>query len=430
MHSDSVKVRTAGSRASGFVKMLNGKYILVLFLLGFVVLHLLMLWQVHDSILRGYGDFASFYTAGKILQHGQGARLYDRGLQWQIQQEFASTVTIRSAPLPYIRPAFEAILFLPLAVFAYPVAYMLWTALKLLALFTIPFLLPAEACGARRATSASLEILACLAFFPIAFDLVQGQDSILLLLLFLLAFDSLQRGAGLRAGVFLGLGLFKFHLVIPIFCVFLLRRKTGVIAGFLATASVLLLLSVLVVGWSGLVAYPRYLWDLNQNPSLLGIKSRSMPNLRGLIAPLLPHGAIPPMVHWMLILVVIAGILISAKLWNIDRNGRTLAAGFSLCIVISILTSYYANSYDLTLLMLPMLTLSRRFLLGAEIDGWPRFLFLGSAAALMFSPLYWVLVLRFDEFYWVALVLFLLAVSLACTMTIWQSRPDPYSVGI
>src|SRR5271165_1389877 len=411
------------------MKMLNGKSVVVLFLLGFVALHSLILWQVHDSILKGYGDFASFYTAGKILQRGQGARLYDRGLQWQIQQEFASTVTIRSGPLPYIRPAYEALLFLPLAYLGYPAAYALWTALKLLALFTIPFVLPPEACEAKRATSAALEILACLAFFPIAFDLVQGQDSILLLLLLALALASLQRGAEGRAGIFLGLSLFKFHLIVPTFCVFLMRRKTGVIAGFLAAAIVLLLLSAWLVGWSSLLAYPRYLWDLNQSPGLLGIKSRSMPNLRGLIAPLLPHGAVPSTVHWMLILVVVSGILISAKLWKIDRDSRTVATGFSLCIVMSILTSYYANSYDLTLLMLPILTLGRRFLQGSEISRVPRFLFLGSVAALMFSPLYWVLVLRFDEFYWVALVLLLLAVSLAWTVTIWQSRPDGFSAG-
>jgi hypothetical protein len=412
------------------MKIFNGKSVLVLFLLGFVALHTLILWRVHDSILRGYGDFASFYTAGKILQRGQGARLYERTLQWKIQQEFAPTVTIRSGPLPYIRPAFEALLFLPLANFGYPVGYALWTAVKLLALFTIPFVVPVETGGAKPMRYAALEILACLAFFPIAFDLIQGQDSILLLLLLALAFTSLQRGAEGRAGVFLGLGLFKFHLVIPIFCIFLLRRKTRIIRGFLATAVILLLLSGLLVGWSGMLAYPRYLWDLNRNPGLLGIKSRSMPNLRGLISPLLPLGAIPTTVHWMLVIVVLLGIVITAKLWRVDRESRALAAGFSLSVVTTILTSYYANSYDLTLLMLPVLILGRRFVQASEIDGAPRLLFLVATAALMFSPLYWVLVLRFDQFYWVALVLLLLAVSLAWTVTIWQSRSEGHSAGI
>ncbi len=412
------------------MKILNYKSVLIFFLLGFVALHSLILWRVHDSILTGYGDFASFYTAGKILQRGQSARLYDRELQWKIQQEFAATVTIRHGPLPYIRPAFEALLFLPLANFKYPVAYALWTAFKLLVLFTVPLLLPTEDGGAKRMTSAALEILVCLAFFPIAFDLIQGQDSILLLLLLALAVTSLQRGAEARAGIFLGLGLFKFHLIVPIFCVFLLRRKTGVIAGFLSTAAVLFLLSALLVGWSDVFAYPRYLANLNQNPGLMGIKSRSMPNLRGLIAPLLPRNAVPPMVHWMLIIVVFFGILITAKLWRVDRDRRTLAAGFSLSIATTILTSYYANSYDLTLLILPLLMLGSRFLKGFEISGGPRLLFLGSAAVLVFSPLYWLLVLRFDAFYWVALVLLSMTVSLAWTLTIWQSRPESHSPGM
>lgn len=130
------------------------------------------------------------------------------------------------------------------------------------------------------------------------------------------------------------------------------------------------------------------------------------------------------MVHWMLIIVVFFGILMTAKLWRVDRDRRTLAAGFSLSIATTILTSYYANSYDLTLLILPLLMLGSRFLKGFEISGGPRLLFLGSAAVLVFSPLYWLLVLRFDAFYWVALVLLSMTVSLAWTLTIWQSRPE------
>jgi hypothetical protein len=136
------------------------------------------------------------------------------------------------------------------------------------------------------------------------------------------------------------------------------------------------------------------------------------------------------MVHWMLLVAVVFGIVTTTKFWRVDRDRRAVAAGFSLSIVTTILTSYYANSYDLTLLILPVLILGRRFLQGSEISGGPRLLFLGSVAVLMFSPLYWILVLRVDAFYWVALVLLLLAVSLAWTVTIWQSRPDSYSSGI
>jgi hypothetical protein len=38
-----------------------------------VVVHAAVLWRVRQPILRGYGDFAAFYTAGKLLQEGHAA---------------------------------------------------------------------------------------------------------------------------------------------------------------------------------------------------------------------------------------------------------------------------------------------------------------------------------------------------------------------
>ena len=116
----------------------------VLCLLGFAALNAWMIWQAHDPILQGYVDFASFYTAGRIVQSGQSPRLYDPALQWKVQQEFASTVKIRRGPLPYVRPPFEALVFLPLAYLTYPTACVVWMALKTVLLLAIPFLLPRE----------------------------------------------------------------------------------------------------------------------------------------------------------------------------------------------------------------------------------------------------------------------------------------------
>ena len=232
------------------------KRTLVLVLAGFALLHGLIFWQLHDSIFRGYGDFASFYTAGKIVQQGESARLYDRGLQWQVQQQFASSVKIRNGPLPYIRPPFEALLFLPFAYLDYPVAFVAWTAVNVLVLLTVPFLLVRETGAWAPVPSPLARGFLSLGFFPIAFDLVQGQDSILLLMLLALAFMSLQKGSELRAGAWLGLGLFKFHLVVPLFLVLLLTRRMKATVGFIGVASVLGLLSVAVVGWPALVGYP------------------------------------------------------------------------------------------------------------------------------------------------------------------------------
>jgi len=394
----------------------------VLYLAGAVVLNGLILWQVHDSILHGYGDFAAFYTAGKLLQQGRASAMYDRRAQWQVQQEFASAVKIRRGPLPYLRPPFEALLFLPLAHLQYPIACTLWMALNVLIVLAIPFVLR-SVIGEPEAVSPALGGLLGLAFFPVVFELLQGQDVVLLLLALSFTFTSLRRGADFRSGIFLGLGLFKFHLILPIVLIFLLRRKNRVVLGFLTTAMVLFLVSALVAGWPTLIAYPRYLWDLNRASGIGVTTVTSMPNVRGLIAALgLSESS--RWATWFLWAVEICGVIFTAYIWGPGRDDDPIlvSLGFSLSIVTTQLTSYYVYSHDLTLLLIPMLGLGGFFLRDLKGWRWPDKLFVGCLALLLLSPIHSIVVFRFGCFYWMPLVLLLMALSMA---VIVESRRNP-----
>ena len=389
------------------------KRALILTLASFAVLHGSIFWHLRDSVFRGYFDFASFYTAGKIMQHGKGASLYDLGLQWQVQQEFAASVKTRTGPLPYIRPPFEALLFLPFAYLNYPAAFLVWTCIKMAVLFTIPFLLAGETpFDSELLPEPRLQGLLSLGFYPIALDLLQGQDSILLLLLLALVFTSLRDGSGFRSGVYLGLGLFKFHLVIPILLVLLLNRKTRTVLGFLCTASVLLLVSLALVGRSAVVAYPEYVWNLSQTPARIGINSSVMPNIRGLLTPFLGVGRVPLTVVGALLGVSIFGIVRAATIWRPSDNARQNRIGFSFCIVVILVTSYYTTSCDLALLILPLLFAGGIFATDATIRGWPRWSFVACTTVLLCSPFY-LLLLSFGKFFSIALVLLLFAMVLA-----------------
>jgi Glycosyltransferase family 87 len=391
----------------------------VVCLLSFAALNAGLLWHVRDSILQGYGDFASFYTAGQIVRSGQSPRLYDPVLQWNIQQQFASTVKIRRGPLPYIRPPFEALLFLPFAYLTYPTACVVWMALKIVLLLTIPFVLRRTNGESDAISTHVVDSLVCLSFFPVAFDLIQGQDSVLLLLILALGFGLLLRGADVGCGAVLALGMFKFHLALPLLAILVLRKKTRVVMGFLAMASLLFGISLVMVGWSGIVNYPRYLWKLNQAPGLGMIKAQTMPNFRGLMTVLLGNGPLPPVAHWFLGGIVVLGIILASRSWRGDDHGSTTAA-FSFAIVVTLATSYYANASDLTLLLLPLLLLGKTFLQGSKASGWPRILFLAAAAVLLCTPLLWVLALRVDQFFWMALPILALAVSISAAAKWWQ----------
>src|SRR5208283_4551161 len=115
-------------------------WLLAMALLWMAVNNGVMLWNTRAQIRQGYGDFASFYTAGTLVRRGLGADLYNLAAQWKVQREFASEVKIRQGPLPYIRPPFEALLFSVFARWPYVTALLLRTTLKLALLATIPFI--------------------------------------------------------------------------------------------------------------------------------------------------------------------------------------------------------------------------------------------------------------------------------------------------
>ena len=264
------------------------------YLAGMIALNAWILWSQRDKIPQGYGDFSIFYTAGKIVERGQSARLYDSRLQWQTQREFAPEVTIRQGPLLYTHPPFEALAFSLLVRFSFPTAVLLWAAIKILLLvFVLPICLgrgpPGELLLPKPWTG-----LLCLAYFPVAIDLLQGQDSMIVFLSFALSYAALRRGAEFSAGMWLGLGLVKFQFAIPLALVYLLRRKGKVWWGFSLVGLILLLVSIALVGWRGLTAYPHTL-------IVGGVSPQVMPNLRGVMTTVLgwPRGVSWSRSRWL-----------------------------------------------------------------------------------------------------------------------------------
>jgi hypothetical protein len=382
----------------------------ILCLITFAALNVSVLWQGRRSIFEGYADFTSFYTAGKIVASGQSTRLYDPQKQWQVQQEFASKVEIRRGPLPYVRPPFEALLFLPFAGLAYPAAFLIWTVIKVALLLLFSFILPLSNWKCGKPGTLILQSLLCFAFFPVGFDMLQGQDSVLLLLILAVALRLLRQDAELQSGAVMALGLFKFHLIVPLLLIFVLAKRGRIVLGFLATAAVLFLVSFSMVGWSGVLEYPRYLWHLNSVPGLGILQARNMPNLRGILTVLLGNRSSSRPVQWLLGGAVLLGTAVAARSWR-SHDREEITTAFSFSIVVILLTSYYANSYDMTLLLLPLLLLGKPVFDAGH--RWPRSIFLAAASVLLCTPLLWVLVWRVDQFCWIALVLLALAVSIS-----------------
>lgn len=231
----------------------------------------------------------------------------------------------------YMHPPFEALLFLPLAFLTYTHAYFLWGVLNLALLLLLPFWL-APCVPELSARYRPYLRLGFVAFFPAFLALLQGQDSILLLLLFSLAYRSLKHGDDFRAGGLLGLGLFRYQITLPFALLFFVQKRWNMVRRFAAAGVLHFFLSIGSLGWSGTFSYLEHLWQLNLGPNTAanmearGLLPQKMANVRGVVfpafSPLLPQGA-------LLLTTAIASVLLVA--WSLfcgrpvgERGGADL----------------------------------------------------------------------------------------------------------
>jgi hypothetical protein len=360
-------------------------------------------------------DFPDFYCAARMLAEGHGHQLYDAEIQRQYQARYSGRVGTL-----YIHPPFEAVLYLAVAWLPLRRAYLLWSFLNLAFL----------AIAARRLANKALApwdwrtlLAASLTFIPLLLCLVQGQDSVLLLLLVILAFTALRRDRAFAAGCWLGLGLFKFHLVLPLILVLVLTQnrsaRVALGKGFGLIALLLALLSAAISGWSVFTVYPRFLLHLQAQP-FAGIIPGAMSNFRGLTYFFLhaDHSS------WAVTTVAILSAAALVKTLTDWKRTRLVSQqgpasqthddfdlAFANTVLFALLVSYHLNPHDLSLLLLPVSLLLHRSL--ARTTRLPRpanWIMLG-LLGFLFLPPFHLWTLRANCYSLVSLPLVALAVG-------------------
>jgi len=266
-----------------------------------------------------------------------------------------------------------------------------------------------------------LEAALCLGLFPVFLDLLQGQDAILLLFIVAGTFNRLHAGKDIAAGVILASGLFKFHLVLPIAIMLWLAGRSRLLAGFLPGAATLIALSCAVSGPSVLFTYPKYLLDLNRATGVGVVTAQSMPNLRGLLTAVLGRAPYPGPIHWLLLPIAVVAIVLTARFWRpiINTGFPGLALGYCLSLLVAIVTSYYVYSYDMTLLIIPLLLLSGPFLAQPSLSRVERRMI--AAGVLIFAMVF----TRYDGWIIGAAVWLVIAVALFKSDTAVRNKLMP-----
>jgi Glycosyltransferase family 87 len=325
-------------------------------------------------------DFPDFYAAAQMVREGYGHQLYDVQAQDQFQIRYAGRTGTY-----YIHPPFETLLFLPISLWSLQTAYLLWCLLN-------ATVLAYTARVFQRHIFNRLDWRVFLPLFflfpPVLLSFLQGQDSLLLLLIMTLAVVELKRDRNFTAGCLLGCGLIKFHIILTLVVLLASLRRKGLLRGFALVFVILLLISAGISGWAFLTAYPHFLMRLSSLP-LAGIHPTAMANIRGLvnISGIVQDAAV------RLALIGIGSVLLFGYAWGSFKSGKSKFAGdtelaFGNFVLAAMLISYHLSPPDLCIALLPIGLFSQYLAEHTGIPRWARLSLLSSQCVLFLPPLH------------------------------------------
>src|SRR6266699_156342 len=179
-------------------------------------------------LYRDLADFREFYVVGTMLREGHRTEIYQR----------ISTLTPASAVIApgsnspqFSHPAYESLLFVPLAFLPLHAAYLVWLGVQMALVLVVCRVLKPQL---TQFSEVGLPLLmAIVGFYPVLFAMFQGQDSLVVLLLLVCALNFVKRDALFLVGLIIGFGVFRFQLLLPIVLLFTAWRLFALLRGFL-----------------------------------------------------------------------------------------------------------------------------------------------------------------------------------------------------
>jgi hypothetical protein len=283
-------------------------------------------------------DFRVFYTPAYMLWTHQRTDIYDFS---SIRRNQDLRVAPDNGAVPFLHPAYEAVLFIPLSFLPYRPAYLAWAGINFVVLAWIYFLLRPRLENLRSLGPGWISPGLLLGFFPVAFALLAGQDSLLLLLATVGALRRISKSE-FQAGLLLGLGMFRFQVLLPVILLFILWRRFKFLLGWSASSAAVLTASAVITGVRAQVQYAKLLLQIGAFsywPLL-----RRMPNLRALLLAF-DVGKVP-------LFIISLAIVFAAAVIGMKQNSEQR---LTLAITISCLVTFFLFMHDLSLLALPIL---------------------------------------------------------------------------
>lgn len=334
-------------------------------LLALVLLYAI-LWarMFTDHEQRTGSDFISAYTAGIVAQRWGGEQVYDLALQQSVQEEVVGFELAPGQVLMFNHPPFLVPLLAALMDDDYPASLARY-ALFMMAVYAgtlvlAGHLLRQDGLG-RNETALALAGMAT--FFPLFVSLLNTQDTALVLLGAFLGLTGVLTQRPWLAGLGLALTSVRPHVTLVLALPFLFRQRR-VFLWFGFGMAILGLVSLLAVGKSGLLSYPRILLS-SAGGKFYGMQEAAMVNLIGLLWRIAPGlgGSVIRWIGWGVYGATLVGLCLFWK-----RTAQIGERQMALATLLAVFTVPHLHYHDLTLLLLPLLVFMRA---AAHTGKWP-----------------------------------------------------------
>jgi hypothetical protein len=285
-------------------------------------------------------DYKAFYSAGRVAIVSP-ANVYNSDRQFSSAGLWDS----KDKSLTYYHAPHELLIFGPLSLLPYRMSLAIWRLLSATCFSLACFLLARVYELPFKQT-----VVFSAALFGVTFCLLEGQDSLLLLLLLSTSLYLARNGSDLSAGCLLGIALFKPQVPIVVAIAMFISGRRRFSSGFLSTAIFIAVASFAVIRTDG----SREMLELLHVAEMREVPGQ-MISLRGLFSFLGAENPLP---------AVIASLSLIAAFVPLWRRLQNLTLMFSSAILVGALTAFHFHGQDLAILLIPVLWLACRPRLG------------------------------------------------------------------
>ena len=321
-------------------------------------------------------DYAHFYTLGRIAVDGRAELLYDT----RAQTTYLSQVIPGTPPTVFI-PVYGpqvALLFAPLAMFAYLPSLLLWSAITIAGVLAC-CLATVQWCPHLRPHRRDVILLA--AASPALWQLVlHGQTSVAAMVSLTAGLLLLRAGRDVLAGAVLGLIFYKPQFGLTIGAVLVLTGRWKAVAAMAATTLVQIGAAWAVFGVSPLFAYARMIQRLPTLTHLIEPKLYLMHSLRAFFS-LLP--GVKAIAVPLSLLASLGVLVLTVRHWRVAGDERL---GVAAVLIGTLLVSPHTSVYDLVIIAPALILMADRWIGDGE-RGWSiRWTMLAAAYLLPLWP--------------------------------------------